>query len=70
MFAYPSFTQDKFLVAKFDATENDVPASAGFRINGFPTIKFRPAGNSAWVDYEGDRSLESLLEFATQVRPF
>jgi protein disulfide-isomerase A1 len=51
------------LIAKFDATENDVPPFEPFKIQGFPTLKFRPAGSDEWVDYSGDRSLESLVEF-------
>jgi hypothetical protein len=47
-----------------DANENDIPPAAGFRVQGFPTIKFRAAGASEFIDYEGDRSLESFLEFA------
>ncbi|KAI5480480.1 protein disulfide-isomerase A1 [Pseudohyphozyma bogoriensis] len=58
-----SSVKSKLLVAKFDATENDVPASAGFKVAGFPTIKFRAAGATEWISYEGDRSLESLVEF-------
>lgn len=52
-----------------DATENDIPPQAPFRVQGFPTLKFRPAGSSDFVDYSGDRSLESLVEFieATKV---
>lgn len=46
-----------------DATENDIPPQAPFRVQGFPTLKFRPAGSSGFVDYTGDRSLESLVEF-------
>ena len=46
-----------------DATENDIPPQAPFRVGGFPTLKFRPAGSSEFVDYTGDRSLESLIEF-------
>jgi protein disulfide-isomerase A1 len=46
-----------------DATENDIPPSAPFRVSGFPTIKFKPAGGKDFIDYEGDRSLESLVEF-------
>jgi protein disulfide-isomerase A1 len=49
--------------AKMDATENDIPPSAPFRVSGFPTIKFKPAGGRDFIDYEGDRSLESLVEF-------
>lgn len=47
-----------------DANENDIPPAAGFRVQGFPTIKFRAAGSSEFIDYEGDRSLESFIEFA------
>lgn len=46
-----------------DATENDVPPQAPFRVQGFPTLKFRPAGSIDFIDYDGDRSLESLIEF-------
>ncbi|CEL59489.1 prolyl 4-hydroxylase, beta polypeptide [Rhizoctonia solani AG-1 IB] len=55
--------KDKLTILKMDATTNDLPASAGFKIAGFPTIKFKPAGSKTFVDYEGDRSLESLTEF-------
>lgn len=46
-----------------DATANDIPPSAPFRVSGFPTIKFKPAGSREFVDYEGDRSLENMIEF-------
>ncbi|KAG8747496.1 protein disulfide-isomerase precursor [Ceratobasidium sp. 414] len=55
--------KDKLTVLKMDATTNDLPASAGFKISGFPAIKFKPAGTKTFIDYEGDRSLESLIEF-------
>lgn len=51
------------MIAKMDANENDIPPAAGFRVQGFPTIKFKAAGSSEFVDYEGDRSLESFLEY-------
>ena len=54
--------------AQMDATENDIPPQAGFRVSGFPTIKFRAAGTDEWVDYNGDRSLESLVEFIEENR--
>lgn len=54
---------DKLTILKMDATTNDLPKSAGFKIAGFPTLKFKPAGSKEFVDYEGDRSLESLIEF-------
>ena len=49
--------------AQMDATENDIPSQAPFQVQGFPTLKFRPAGLSEFIDYNGDRSLESLIEF-------
>ena len=49
-----------------DAPENDLPPSVPFRVSGFPTLKFKPAGGRAWVDYEGDRSLESLIAFVEE----
>ncbi|RXK38909.1 protein disulfide-isomerase domain [Tremella mesenterica] len=56
------------VIAQMDATENDVPPQAPFRVQGFPTLKFRPAGGNDFVDYGGDRSLESLVEFVEQSR--
>ena len=49
-----------------DATANDIPPSAGFQVSGFPTIKLKPAGTRDFIDYEGDRSLESLIEFVAK----
>lgn len=46
-----------------DATENDIPPSANFIVNGFPTIKFKQAGTTEFVDYTGDRALDSFIEF-------
>ncbi|CED84486.1 Protein disulfide isomerase (prolyl 4-hydroxylase beta subunit) [Phaffia rhodozyma] len=54
------------LIAAFDATENDLPPSEPFKLTGFPTLKFKPAGSSEYVDYQGDRSLESLIEFVQE----
>ncbi|BGP19804.1 hypothetical protein JCM10213_003113 [Rhodosporidiobolus nylandii] len=58
-----SNVKSKLTIAKFDATENDIPSSAGFRVSGFPTIKFKAAGSNEWISYEGDRSLDSFVEF-------
>ncbi|GAA5878023.1 hypothetical protein JCM16303_002821 [Sporobolomyces ruberrimus] len=55
--------KSKLTIAKFDATENDIPSSAGFKVQGFPTIKFKAAGSKEWTAYEGDRSLDSFVEF-------
>lgn len=46
-----------------DATLNDIPPQAPFKVQGFPTLKFKPAGSDDFIDYTGDRSLESLIEF-------
>lgn len=51
-----------------DATENDIPPQAPFKVQGFPTLKFKPAGSSEFIDYGGDRSLESLIEFIEENR--
>ncbi|KAL1924693.1 uncharacterized protein VTP21DRAFT_4347 [Calcarisporiella thermophila] len=57
----------KIVVAKMDATANDLPANAGFEISGFPTIKLFKAGKAGKdkeiVDYNDNRSLESLAKF-------
>lgn len=50
-------------IAKMDATENDLPLSVPFEIQGFPTLKFKKAGTKEFIEYGGDRSLEDLIEF-------
>jgi protein disulfide-isomerase A1 len=57
------FVHGIFVSAKLEAQENDLPASVPFRVTGFPTLKFKQAGSKAFIDYDGDRSLESLIEF-------
>jgi protein disulfide-isomerase A1 len=49
-----------------ESTENDLPASAPFRISGFPTLKFKPAGSREFLEYEGDRELESLVAYVEE----
>jgi len=50
------------VIAKMDATANDVDPKYGVR--GFPTIKFFPANNKEEpFDYDGDRSLDNLVTF-------
>ncbi|KAJ3021947.1 protein disulfide-isomerase precursor [Thoreauomyces humboldtii] len=50
----------KVVIAKLDATENDVP---GLNIEGFPTIKLFKAKDNEIVDYNGDRTLEGFVSF-------
>lgn len=49
-----------------EAQENDLPASIPFRVSGFPTLKFKQAGSKEFIDYDGDRSLESLVAFVEE----
>jgi protein disulfide-isomerase A1 len=51
---------DKVVIAKVDATMNDVPDE----IQGFPTIKLFKAGSKGSpVDYSGSRTIEDLIDF-------
>jgi len=54
-------SKSNVVIAKIDATANDV--SPSFNVRGFPTLKFFPATNKKPIDYEGDRSLEDLKSF-------
>jgi len=52
--------KDKVVVAKVDATVNDLPLD----VQGFPTIKLFPAGSKGSpVDYAGSRTVEDLANF-------
>ncbi|KAJ2969881.1 hypothetical protein NUW58_g9866 [Xylaria curta] len=52
--------KDKVVIAKVDATANDVPDE----IRGFPTIKLYPAGSKGEpVTYNGSRTVEDLITF-------
>jgi len=62
---------ERITIAKMDATENDIPPEVPFRVTSFPTLKFKKAGTREFLDYSGDRTLESLIEFvdATAANP-
>jgi protein disulfide-isomerase A1 len=52
--------KDKVVIAKVDATNNDVPDE----IQGFPTIKLYPAGDKKNpVTYSGARTVEDFVDF-------
>ncbi|MQL82452.1 hypothetical protein Taro_014912 [Colocasia esculenta] len=54
------------VIAKLDATANDVP-SDDFEIRGFPTLYFRtPSGKLA--KYEGERTKEGIIAFIQENR--
>ncbi|KAF2963790.1 hypothetical protein GQX73_g9782 [Xylaria multiplex] len=55
--------KDKVVIAKVDATANDVPDE----VRGFPTIKLYPAGaKSEPVTYSGSRTVEDLINFVKE----
>ncbi|GAP83531.1 putative protein disulfide-isomerase [Rosellinia necatrix] len=55
--------KDKVVIAKVDATANDVPDE----IRGFPTIKLYPAGSkNEPVTYSGSRTVEDLITFVKE----
>lgn len=52
--------KDKVVIAKVDATANDIPDE----IQGFPTIKLYPAGGKKEpITYSGSRTVEDIIEF-------
>jgi len=51
------------VIAKIDATANDIDPRLGIR--GFPTLKFFPASNKTPIEYNGDRSQSDLATFIT-----
>lgn len=54
---------DKVVIAKVDATANDIPDE----IDGFPTIKLFKAGDkSNPITFKGGRTVEDLIEFVKE----
>ncbi|KAI9012098.1 thioredoxin-like protein [Phycomyces nitens] len=54
------------VIAKMDGTENDLPEDAGFTVSGFPTLKFFKAETNEIIDYNGDRTLDDLVQFVNE----
>ncbi|KAL3066680.1 hypothetical protein OYC64_016594 [Pagothenia borchgrevinki] len=52
--------KDDLIIAKMDATANEVESLS---IEGFPTLKYFPAGGKEVVDYTGNRDLETMSKF-------
>jgi len=67
MYAKSDTMKSQVVIAKCDATANDVPDD----ITGFPTIKMFPADNkSGPFTYSGDRSIADLAEFVAEKGKF
>jgi len=54
---------DSIVIAKMDATENDIPPGQSFTVEGFPTIKLFKANNNEIMDFNGERTVEGFLSF-------
>lgn len=53
---------DNVVIAKMDATANDVPSP--YEVRGFPTLYFAPAGSkSSPKKYEGGREVDDFLKY-------
>ena len=61
-----SLGTDKIVIAKMDATVNDLPSDTPFQVSGFPTLKLFQAKTGKVINYEGDRSLSSLISFVKE----
>ncbi|CAA7013418.1 unnamed protein product [Microthlaspi erraticum] len=63
-----SFQNDPtVIIAKLDATANDIPSDP-FDVKGFPTIYFRSASGNI-VSYEGSRTKEDFISFIEKNKP-
>ncbi|WOL03583.1 protein disulfide-isomerase [Canna indica] len=61
-----SFAEDaEVIIAKMDATTNDIPAE--FDVKGYPTLYFYSA-NGKIVRYDGDRTAEDIISFVKSNR--
>lgn len=58
----------KLVIAKMDATANDV--AMGYDYTGFPTIYFSPAGGDKAILYDGGRDVENLDKFLREHATF
>lgn len=60
-----AFPSDKVVIAKTDADGVGRELGSRFAVQGFPTLKWFPAGSDTPVDYEGGRDLDALASFVT-----
>ncbi|KAK6150784.1 hypothetical protein DH2020_015716 [Rehmannia glutinosa] len=62
-----SFKNDPdVIIAKFDATANDVPSDT-FEVQGFPTVYFKSASGNL-SQYDGERTKEDIINFIEENR--
>ncbi|KAL0360251.1 UNVERIFIED_CONTAM: protein disulfide-isomerase [Sesamum radiatum] len=62
-----SFENDAdVIIAKIDATANDIPQQS-FDVKGYPTLYFRSATGTL-LQYDGDRSKEAIIDFIQKKR--
>jgi protein disulfide-isomerase A1 len=61
-----SIGTDNIVIAKMDSTANDLPSGTPFSISGFPTLKLFKAKTGQVINYEGDRSMASLIAFVKE----
>ncbi|CAK9142927.1 unnamed protein product [Ilex paraguariensis] len=57
---------DDVLIAKIDATANDIPTGT-FDVKGYPTLYFKSASGNL-SQYEGDRTKEDIIDFIQKNR--
>lgn len=51
--------KDRITIARVEATSNDLP----FSVTAVPWLRFEKAGTREFIDFQGERSLELLVEF-------
>ncbi|KDP32815.1 hypothetical protein JCGZ_12107 [Jatropha curcas] len=54
------------VIAKLDATANDIPSDT-FDVKGYPTVYFRSSSGNL-VQYDGDRTKEDIIDFIEKNR--
>ena len=57
--------RESLIVAEVNSDE-DHELGARFNIQGFPTLKFFPAGSTEPIDYEGGREAKDLIAFVNE----
>ncbi|GHP08265.1 hypothetical protein PPROV_000700600 [Pycnococcus provasolii] len=62
-------SNDKVVVANFDATANDVP-DAAFNVKGFPTLYFKNGKTGEISQYEGAREKDALIKYIKEKGAF